>query len=204
MSTRELQRMMSLVVAFAVAAAVVSIGGVSGCSGPGGGGGKGESGSPAGESGDGGDVGGEAGVETALVLYRRAQEQMKAGERNEGYATGKCAMAAYEAEGSSLAWLLLERFEIDGKRIDVHLNMSPIERRPPTNGIIRPLFFRIWSTDESERLIRQIYYEIGLMDGQPRTSAFAEQTERYRANLGMVDIDATYEEIREKLIRLVQ
>ena len=138
--------------------------------------------------------------EKAMKLYRKSQAQMEEGKYDEGYATAKLAMQEFIAQNAKLPWLKLESIEVDGKRIDVHFNMGPRERKMPDSGIVRPLSFRIWS---DEKLIKIIDFELGRNNGKSQTAAIGQTTETEHLNYGMLDVDSSYEKIRQKVIDLV-
>jgi len=139
----------------------------------------------------------------AMTLYRRAQALMSEGKHDEGYETAKSAMQQFIADENDLAWLLLESIDVDGKRVDVHLNMSPQERNYPDEGIVRPLSFRIWSTGDDPELLQVIDFEISRFGGQSLTAAIGETTESGHANYGILELDTPYVEIRQKVLDLV-
>lgn len=139
-----------------------------------------------------------------MLVYRKAQCLMKLGQHDEGYQAAKDAMALFIEKEHSLSWMMLEQIDLDNVRVDVHFNMGPRERNPPEMGIIRPLSFRVWAKTQEERLLGTIDFEIGLWDGQPSTAAFGQMTRAGHDNFGMLDTDATYTTIRDRLIALVQ
>jgi len=139
-----------------------------------------------------------------MLLYRKAQCLMKLGKPEAGYQTAKDAMALFIKKGNNLSWMMLEQIDLGRVRVDVHFNMGPRERQPPEMGIIRPLSFRIWSKEEEPDLLEIIDFEIGLFDGKPSTAALGQMTGEMHANFGMLDTDATYTTIRDRLIALVK
>ena len=143
-----------------------------------------------------------------MLLYRKARCLMTLGQREKGYRTAKVAMACFAEKGNDLAWIILERIELGHIHVDVHFNMGPRERRPPETGIMRPLSFRIWAKGEEDeamgRLLEVIDFEIGMSEGKPSTAALGQTTRRGHANFGMLDTDAAYTEIRQRLIGLVK
>jgi hypothetical protein len=143
-------------------------------------------------------------VSDGMALYRQAQSQMKEGQRQAGFETAKKAMEQLISEGGELPWLLLESETLEGgRRVDVHLNMGPRERKMPENGIVRPLSFRVWSDDEEPKLLKVIDFEIGRVSGQSMTAAIGETSEGVHSNYGILDVDAPYEEIRKKVLEIV-
>lgn len=86
---------------------------------------------------------------------------------------------------------------------DVHFNMSERERKMPEDGIVRPLSFRIWSGGDDSTLLQVIDFEIGRSNGQSLTAAIGEMTESGHANYGILDVDTSYKEIRQRVIELV-
>lgn len=159
----------------------------------------------AGDPGEDADADADApGGQSGMDLYRLAQAQMKAGKRQQGYETAKAAMRQFIADGDDLAWMMLESVEVGDKRIDVHFNMGPKERDPSIDGIVKPLSFRVWSVGEEPTLLRTLDYENGRFDGQVLTAAIGEQRGSVHGNLGMLELDATYEEIVRKVVEIVE
>ncbi len=136
---------------------------------------------------------------TAADLARRAQDLMKEGKFDEGYAAAQTAMKRYTEEGDDLAWILLESIEVGDRRVAVHLNMGPRERQRPDQGIVRPLTFRVWSA-EGRQLLESIDFEYAMFDGRPITAAFGRMDAGTHLNLGMLPVDSTYTLIREAII----
>lgn len=141
---------------------------------------------------------------TAMDLYRRAQAHMQVGRKQEGYETARAAMQRFIAEGNDLAWIILESVDVGDKRIDVHFNMGPKERDATLDGIVKPLSFRVWSTGEDSTLLRTLDYENGRFNGQVLTAAIGEQRGTMHGNLGMLEPDASYDEILQKVIEIVE
>ncbi|MDP7016733.1 MAG: hypothetical protein QGG36_13105 [Pirellulaceae bacterium] len=112
-------------------------------------------------------------------------------------------MQQFIAEENDLAWMMLESISAGDKRIDVHLNMGERERQFPDNGIVRPLSFRIWSTGDDSELLQIIDFEIGRVQGVSATAALGETTASGHANYGILDVDASYQTIRESILKLV-
>lgn len=139
----------------------------------------------------------------AMALYREAQALMKAGKHQEAYETAGKAMQQFIAEDNDLAWMMLESIALEDRRIDVHFNMGPDERKPPDNGIVRPLSFRVWSTGDDEALLEVIDFEIGRMGAEPLTAAIGKMQGAMHANYGILPIDASYEAIREAVLNVV-
>jgi len=129
---------------------------------------------------------------------------MKQGKYAEGYKSAKAAMRQFIAEDDDLAWMMLESIQVPGKRIDVHFNMGERERKMPENGIVRPLSFRIWSSGKETKLLRTIDFEIGRSSGKSATAAIGEMTGRGHSNFGILDVDSSYETIRNKVVELVK
>jgi|GEM_PF-1921324 len=140
----------------------------------------------------------------AKALYREAQRLMAEGKYDKGYAKAQEAMKAYIEKNDPLAWLLLEKIELDKVQVHVHLNMGPSERNPPDDGVIRPLFFRVWTQGQQPRLIEQIDYEIGMLEGKPNTAAFGISMPGAHGQLDSMEPDSKYSEIRAKAIELVE
>lgn len=141
---------------------------------------------------------------SAMGLYRKAQALMRDGRKQEGYETAQAAMQKFVADGDDLAWMMLESVEVGDKRIDVHFNMGPKERDTALDGIVKPLSFRVWSTGDETRLLRTLDYENGRFGGQVITAAIGEQRGTVHGNLGMLEPSASYEEILQKVIEIVQ
>lgn len=146
----------------------------------------------------------DAGDASAMDLYRQAQALMRDGRKQEGYETAQAAMQRFIADGDDLAWMMLESVEVGEKRIDVHFNMGPKERDTTLDGIVKPLSFRVWSTGDEARLLRTLDYENGRYQGQIITAAIGEQRGTVHGNLGMLEPSASYEEILQKVIEIVQ
>ena len=138
----------------------------------------------------------------AMTLYRDAQAMMKDGNLKAGYETAQKAMAQFIEEGDDLAWMMLESIAVEDKRIEVHFNMGQRERNMPKDGIVRPLSFRIWSKDNSE-LLQILDFEIGRSDGQSVTAAIGEMTDTGHSNYGILDVDADYGTIRQRVVDLI-
>ena len=145
----------------------------------------------------------ERGTKDAMTLYREAQALMKEGKREEGHETAQKAMVQFVAEDIDLPWMILESIEAGDKRVDVHFNMGEREREMPDDGIVRPLSFRIWTGGDAPALSQVIDFEIGRSDGESVTAAIGEMTESGHANYGILDVDATYETIRQRVVDLV-
>ena len=139
----------------------------------------------------------------AMTLYREAQGLMKEGRSEEGYRTAALAMKQFVAEDIDLPWMLLESVEAGDRRIDIHFNMGESERNLPDDGIVRPLSFRIWSGDQEPELIQVLDFEIGRFGGRSLTAAIGEMTDTGHANYGILETDASYETIRQRVIDIV-
>ncbi len=140
-----------------------------------------------------------------MLFYRKAQYLMKLGRTEEGYQAAKDAMALFVEQRNELAWMMLEQIDLGHVRVDVHFNMGPGERRPPEIGIIRPLSFRVWTRGERPELLEIIDFEIAQMGGEPMSAALGQMTpEGGHANFGVLNTDATYAQIRERLVALVK
>lgn len=142
--------------------------------------------------------------ESADALAQQARALMAAGQKQEGYETAQAAMRQFEAEGISLAWIILESVDVGDKRIDVHFNMGPKERDPKAEGIIRPLSFRVWTTGEDPTIVRRLDFERGRVGGRVITAAIGEQRGSVHGNLGMLEADATYEEVLQRVVEIVE
>jgi hypothetical protein len=139
-----------------------------------------------------------------MLYYRKAQCLMAMGQHAEGYKTAKQAMGLFIKKRNRLAWMLLEPIDLGNVRVDVHFNMGPRERKPPTNGIVKPLSFRVWAKGKEPRLLEIFDFEIGMMNGKPVTAALGQTTARGHGNFGLLDVDAKYETIRKKAVELVK
>ena len=139
----------------------------------------------------------------AMSLYRASQALMKEGKLEEGYESARKAMQQFVAEDVDLPWMMLESIQAGDNRIDVHFNMGERERKMPEDGIVRPLSFRIWSGGDDSTLLQVIDFEIGRSNGQSLTAAIGEMTESGHANYGILDVDASYKDIRQRVIELV-
>lgn len=147
---------------------------------------------------------GDEAEESADALAQRAQALMAAGQKQEGYETAQAAMRRFEAEGIALVWIILESVDVGDKRIDVHFNMGPKERDPKAEGIIRPLSFRVWTTREDATIVRRLDFEQGRVGGRVITAAIGEQRGSVHGNLGMLETDATYEEVLRRVVEIVE
>ena len=139
----------------------------------------------------------------AMMLYRDAQAMMKDGNLKAGYETAEKAMAQFIEEGDDLAWMMLESIALEDKRIEVHFNMGQRERNMPKDGIVRPLSFRIWSKGDNPELLQILDFEIGRSEGQSVTAAIGEMTDAGHTNYGILDVDADYETIRQRVVDLI-
>ncbi len=137
------------------------------------------------------------------LLLQKAKCLMTLGKRAEGYETAKLAMAALEKKNNSLAWTILEQIDLPLVRVDVHFNMGPQERHHPQDGIIRPLSFRVWAKTTEPKILCIIDFEIAMTDGKPSTAALGSTSAQMHENYGMLDVNASYDEIRSKLLELV-
>ena len=81
--------------------------------------------------------------------------------------------------------------------------MREREREMPEDGIVRPLSFRIWSGGDNPALLQVIDFEIGRSGGESASAAIGETTESGHNNYGMLDVDASYETIRQRVIDFV-
>jgi len=142
--------------------------------------------------------------DTPMPYYRRAQCLMGMGRYEEGYKAAKEAMGVFVKNDSHLAWMLLESIDLDQVRVDVHFNMGPAERKPPEDGIVKPLSFRVWSKGKERALLAIIDFEIGMSGGKPETAALGQEFPNARANFGMLPVDAKYEQIRKRAIELIK
>ena len=142
----------------------------------------------------------ELASDEAKALIRRAQALMKEGKRDKGYETAEKAMSQLVTDNNNLAWLLLETFQIDDKRVDVHFNMGELEREIPDDGIVTPLSFRIVSENDPE-LSQVIDFEIGRMRGESIVAAIDETKFSKTTD---IEIDASYETIRQRVIDIVR
>ncbi len=140
----------------------------------------------------------------ATALLQRAQQLMKDGKPDEGYKTAKRAMAQFIAEESKRQSMLLESIVLKDRRIDVHVNMGPAERKPPQDGIVRPLSFRVWSKGDRPRLLKTIDFEIGMFGGRSLTAALGVTTPSGHGNYGILPVDASYSKIKKKLLEVVK
>lgn len=145
------------------------------------------------------DINADAG---AMQLYRKAQSLMKDGKREDGYKVAQQAMKKFADEKNNLAWMLLESIEVNGKRVDVHFNMSEKERTM-ADGIVKPLSFRIWDEATGD-LTEIIDFEYGVFEGKPVTAALGQTIRGSHLNLGTMPVDASYEDIRAKLMEIVK
>ena len=139
----------------------------------------------------------------AMMLYRDAQAMMKDGNLKAGYETAEKAMAQFIEEGDDLAWMMLESIALEDKRIEVHFNMGQRERNMPKDGIVRPLSFSIWSKGDNPELLQILDFEIGRSEGQSVTAAIGEMTDAGHTNYGILDVDADYETIRQRVVDLI-
>jgi hypothetical protein len=139
----------------------------------------------------------------AISLYRQAQALFKAGKHEEGYEAAKEALAQFIEEDFDLAWMLLETVTSDGRRIDIHFNMGPRERKPPRIGIVRPLSFRVQSIDDNPRILEIIDFEISYFDGKPLTAAIGKTDRGSHVTFVLLPIDASYETIKKKAIDVI-
>ncbi len=139
----------------------------------------------------------------AMTLYRESQALMKDGKLEEGYQTAKKALQQFTTEAVDVPWMMLESVTVGGKRVDVHFNMGPDERQMPDDGIVRPLSFRIWSAGDDGELLQVIDFELGRSNGESITAAIGEMTESGHANYGILEVDASYAAIRQRVLDLV-
>lgn len=137
-----------------------------------------------------------------LHHYQRAQLLARQGKHDDAYAAAQAAMAGFIRTEQELAWLQLETLEVAGHKVTVHVNMGPRERRPPENGIVRPVSFRIFAKDGGS-LLETIDYEIGYLGGKPLTAAFGQTTRAGHANFGLAKPDSPYSEIRKQAVELI-
>ena len=129
---------------------------------------------------------------------------MAMGRCEDGYQAAKEAMAVFVKNDAHLSWMLLESIDLDRLQVDVHFNMGPYERKPPKDGIVRPLSFRVWSKGKERSLLAIIDFEIGMSDGKAETAALGQQFADAHANFGMLPVDAKYELVRTKAIQLIK
>lgn len=137
------------------------------------------------------------------LYYEKTMCLFLLSRRNEGYETAKQAMEAYIKNKENLIWMSLEYIELANGHIHVRFNMRPNERNPPDTGIIRPLSFHIFNKDMT-KVVEMIDYEVGLIDGQPRSAAFRKSGGKTYLNLDSMDKLTTYEDIRQMLLDLVK
>lgn len=141
-----------------------------------------------------------------MLNYRKAQFQMKLEKYDEGYASAQKAMEKFIKAGDDLAWLLLESVDLKTVAVDIHFNMGPKERNRPQMGIVRPLSFRIWTKGakgEKTEIVEIIDFELGMMGGKPETAAFGITKDSHK-NLGMLEPDTAYKDIRAKALELIR
>ena len=143
------------------------------------------------------------GASDAMTLAQKAKSLIGNGQFEDGYQTAKDAMTKFTEQGDDLAWLILESIDADDKRIDVHFNMGERERQMPDRGIVRPISFRVWSSEEPLELLRVVDFEISRFAGESLTGAIGESTEEGHVNHGIMDIDSSYEDIRKRAIELI-
>ena len=91
--------------------------------------------------------------------------------------------------------MLLGSIDAGKIRIDVHANMGPKERADKKDGIVRPLSFRIWSTEGEKRLIKVIDFEQAYFQGQLISTAIGESIENGHLNHGMLKADSDFDTI---------
>ena len=142
--------------------------------------------------------------DSPLVDYRLAQYYARNAKYEDAIKMAESTKEKFSAKGDQPAWLMLESIDCAGVRIDVHYNCGPRELNPPEFGIVKPMSFRIWSTDKSHKLLEVIDFEKGMSQGKAVTAALGQATKRGHSNFGMLDVDAKYEDVRAKLIKLVE
>ena len=146
----------------------------------------------------------KASPDKPMSYYRKAQCLMSMGRYEDGYKTAQDAMKVFEKTNNSLAWMLLEKIDAGPVRVDVHFNMGPKERKPPEDGIVKPLSFRIWSKDKEAKLLGIIDFEIGMIGRKPLTAALGQELGDAHANFGILPVDAKYEQVRKKAVELIK
>lgn len=134
--------------------------------------------------------------------YQRAQLLAKLGRFDDAYAAARATMGKFDRAGKELAWLAFDSFEVAGHRVLVRFNMGPRERRPPADGIARPLTFQIFNK-EGTAIQETFDFEIGYLGGQPLTGCFGQTFPEMHANLGPVDPATSYSELRPAAMKLV-
>jgi hypothetical protein len=138
-----------------------------------------------------------------IEIFREAQALFKSGQLAEGYELALKAKEKLIEEEFEIAWLILESIVLEDKRIDVHLNLGERERELPENGIVRPLSFRVWTLDDDPEILQIIDFEIGRMQGKSMTAALGAKVDLGRVNFGMLEVDDSYETIRQRVLDLV-
>jgi len=146
----------------------------------------------------------KASPDKPMPYYRKAQCLMNMGRYEDGYKTAEEAKKVFEKANSSLAWMLLESIDVGRVRVDVHFNMGPNEKNPPKDGIVKPLSFRVWSKEKKAKLLGNIDFEIGRIDGKPLTAALGQELGDGHANFGTLPVDVKYGEVRKKAVELVK
>ena len=146
----------------------------------------------------------KASPDKPMPYYRKAQCLMRMGRSEDGYKTAQEAMKVFEKANISLAWMLLEKIDVGRVRVDIHFNMGPKERKPPTDGIVKPVSFRVWSKDKEGGLLGIIDFEIGMIDGKPETAALGQEFSEGHANFGILPAGAKYEQVRKKAVELIK
>lgn len=118
----------------------------------------------------------------------------------EGYAEARELMKQLVDAKTGLPWFILESIPVGEKRIDVHLNKEADDRSYPDDGIVRPLSFRVWDGDD---LLQTLDFEVGRFGGDSMTAAIGETTGEGHSNYGILDVNARYKTIRDRVVELV-
>ena len=140
-----------------------------------------------------------------MLHYRKCQALYAQGREQEAVDHAAMALQKFKVAGSNLAWLGLGTINTNQYRIEVHYNMGPGERADEKDreGIVRPLSFRVWTTNAPPRLVRTLSFELAYLDGKVISAAIGEEIGSGHANFGIVDPMIPFASLKRKVLEIL-
>lgn len=139
-----------------------------------------------------------------MLHYRKCQALFAKGKEQEAVDHAAIAFEKFKAAGSNLRWMGLGSIKTDKYMIEVHYNMGESERADKRDGIVRPISFRVWTTNAEPKLVRTLSFELAYLDGKVMTAAVGEMTMEGHANYGMFDPKSDFAAIKKRVLEIVK
>jgi hypothetical protein len=138
--------------------------------------------------------------EDPMLHYRKCQALFAKGMEQEAVDHAAVALAKFRVARNNLPWMLLGSFKTGQFKVDVHYNMGPGERNGIKDGILRPLSFRVWTSDAQPKLVRVLDFERAYLDNMVMSAAVGEMKGRNHSNYGTLDPKSDFATIKKKVI----